>query len=124
MSVPSSNTWPSVGLVRAPSMASRVDLPEPERPTIDTNSPARSSRLAPRTAACPGPYRLLSDCAERVTSSPFRLDEGVGRHAAHPPRRQERADETEHGGEHQRREHGGLQDSERRPGERDAEQTE
>jgi hypothetical protein len=50
-SVPSSNSLPSVGMVKAPSMAIRVDLPEPERPTIETNSPRLSSRLTPRTAA-------------------------------------------------------------------------
>ena len=38
-SVPSSRSLPSVGLVKAPSMAIRVDLPEPDRPTIETNSP-------------------------------------------------------------------------------------
>jgi hypothetical protein len=50
-SVPSSKSFPSVGLVKAPSMAISVDLPEPERPTTEMNSPRRNSRLAPRTAA-------------------------------------------------------------------------
>jgi hypothetical protein len=49
-SVPSRRSLPSVGLVKAPSMAIRVDLPEPERPTIEMNSPRRSSRLASQTA--------------------------------------------------------------------------
>jgi len=44
------STLPSLGSAKAPSIASSVDLPEPERPTIETNSPAASSRLAPRTA--------------------------------------------------------------------------
>ena len=39
-----------VGLVKAPSMAINVDLPEPDRPTIEMNSPRLSSRLTPRTA--------------------------------------------------------------------------
>src|SRR6266851_614067 len=71
-SAPSSDSFPRVGLVKAPSMAIRVDLPEPDRPTIETNSPARNSRLAPRTASYPGapPYRLVSDCADRVTARP------------------------------------------------------
>jgi hypothetical protein len=51
MSVPSSRTLPSVGLVKAPSIAIKVDLPEPDRPTIATNSPACRSRLALRTAS-------------------------------------------------------------------------
>jgi len=50
-SVPSSSSLPSVGLVNAPSMAISVDLPEPDRPTIEMNSPRLSSRLTPRTAA-------------------------------------------------------------------------
>src|SRR5712691_2691604 len=96
-SVPSSNSLPCVGLVKAPSIAIRVDLPEPDRPTIETNSPAASSRLAPRTASWPGavPYRLVSDCADRATSTPLRLDELIGRHATDPPRREKGADETQ-----------------------------
>jgi hypothetical protein len=50
-SVPSSRSVPSVGLVKAPSMAIRVDFPEPDRPTIDTNSPTSSSRVTSRTAS-------------------------------------------------------------------------
>src|SRR5437660_5576995 len=38
-SLPSSKSLPSVGLVKAPSMAISVDLPEPERSTIEMNSP-------------------------------------------------------------------------------------
>src|SRR5712691_7323635 len=96
-SAPSSDSLPWVGLVKAPSIAIRVDLPEPDRPTIETNSPAASSRLAPRTASWPGavPYRLVSDCADRATSTPLRLDELIGRHATDPPRREKGADETQ-----------------------------
>src|SRR5260370_19241045 len=75
-SLPSSNTLPSVGFVRAPSKASKVDLPEPERPTIETNSPVRNSRLPSRTAsyAGPAPYRLVTDCADRITSLGFQSE--------------------------------------------------
>ena len=67
-SVPSSKSRPCVGLVKAPSMAISVDLPEPERPTIEMKSPRPTSRLASRTAAQAeaAPYRLLSDCADSV----------------------------------------------------------
>src|SRR5260370_15336146 len=107
-------------------MAIRVDLPEPDRPTIETNSPTRNSRLAPRTASYPGapPYRLVSDCADRVTSPPFCVNERIRRHSTHPPRRQKGADKTEDCRKYDRQDCADMQDRERRPRERDAEQTE
>src|SRR4051812_48806924 len=98
MSVPSSNNLPSVGGVSAPSIANRVDLPEPERPTIETNSLARNSRQAPRTASYPGaaPYLLVSNCADRITAARFCLNERMGRHLTRPPCRHRGADQTEH----------------------------
>jgi hypothetical protein len=51
ISVPPSSTLPSLGSLKAPSIAINVDLPEPERPTTATNSPSDSSRLALRTAS-------------------------------------------------------------------------
>src|SRR4249920_1237796 len=106
ISAPSNKTLPSVGLVRAPSIAISVDLPEPDRPTIDTNSPRRSSRLACRTASYPGPlpYRLVSAWACSVTSPAFHLDECIRCHAAHAPCRQQRPDDAEDRREHDRRE--------------------
>jgi hypothetical protein len=53
MSVPSSVTSPSLGRVSAPSMASKVDLPEPERPTMETNSPAPMRSVTSATAPKP-----------------------------------------------------------------------
>src|SRR5712671_6434000 len=120
-SVPSSSSLPSVGLVRAPSIAISVDLPEPDRPTIDTNSPAFSSRLAPRTASYPGaaPYRLVNDCADKITSAPFGVNECIRRRSAHPPRRQQGANETENGREQDRNYRADLQYRERWPREWD-----
>src|SRR5712691_5976866 len=40
-----SRTWPPVGLSSPATMLSSVDLPQPECPISDTNSPARMSRL-------------------------------------------------------------------------------
>ena len=43
-------TLPDVGLSRAPIMLSRVDLPLPEGPTIETNSPFLMERFSPLRA--------------------------------------------------------------------------
>ena len=43
--VPFMSTVPDVGVSRRPMMLSRVDLPQPEGPMIDTNSPFCISRL-------------------------------------------------------------------------------
>lgn len=45
MSIPLINTWPLVGLSKAPSILSNVLFPLPEGPTMDTNSPALTVKL-------------------------------------------------------------------------------
>src|SRR3712207_7826727 len=45
ISCPFMNTFPEVGLSRAPMMFKRVDLPLPDGPTIETNSPLFISKL-------------------------------------------------------------------------------
>src|SRR6185312_9534272 len=49
-SAPSMKTLPDVGCVRPPSTCSRVLLPLPEAPTMDTNSPASTVSDTPRSA--------------------------------------------------------------------------
>jgi hypothetical protein len=39
------HTLPEVGLSKAPSILSKVDLPLPEGPTTDTNSPLFTEKL-------------------------------------------------------------------------------
>ena len=67
---------PSARAGQRAERSGKVDLPEPDRPTIDTSSPIGNSRLAPRTAWYPGaaPYLLVSDFADRITSAHFRLN--------------------------------------------------
>ena len=50
MSLPSTVTAPPVGRSSPPSMCSKVDLPEPEVPTIATNSPSSTARSTPSSA--------------------------------------------------------------------------
>src|SRR5207245_10035434 len=49
-SVPSSKSRPCVGLVKVPSIAISVDLPEPEGTTIEMNAQRATSRLEVLTA--------------------------------------------------------------------------
>src|SRR5262249_6476881 len=125
-SMPSSSSLPADGRVRAPSIAISVDLPDPERPTIETNSPSCRSRLAPCTASCRRsvPYRLVSDWADRSTLSPFRVDERMRRHSAHTPCREPSAEEAEKHGECDCNDRADLQHRQRRPGEWNTENTE
>ena len=48
---PARRNVPLVGVSRQPRMCIRVDLPEPEGPTIATYSPALIFKLTPRRAA-------------------------------------------------------------------------
>ena len=50
MSFPSTKTLPEVGRSRPPSICSRVDFPEPEVPTMATNSPCSIVRSTPSRA--------------------------------------------------------------------------
>src|SRR5579871_5817235 len=47
MSTPSTKTWPLVGLSNPAMMPSRVDLPDPDGPTMATNAPCSMRRLMP-----------------------------------------------------------------------------
>ena len=55
---PSNATVPSVGLSRASSSRTRVDLPEPDSPMMPTASPSATSRSAPSRAVV---YRFFSN---------------------------------------------------------------
>src|SRR5215218_9682616 len=50
ISCPFMSTFPEVGLSRAPMRFKRVDLPLPDGPTIETNSPLFTSKLTPSRA--------------------------------------------------------------------------
>jgi len=47
---PSKSTRPSVGTSSAPIWLKKVDLPEPDGPMIEMNSPRRMSRSMPLSA--------------------------------------------------------------------------
>src|SRR5690242_3691572 len=77
MSMPSINTWPLVGLSSPAMMPSSVDLPEPEGPTIATNSPLFTSMLMPLRISMRVPPRgrdlrisLASNAGETVVAEP------------------------------------------------------
>ena len=53
-STPSISTVPELGRSRVPMRLRSVDLPEPEGPTMATNSPSSISRLTPAQAATGG----------------------------------------------------------------------
>jgi hypothetical protein len=44
---------PAVGFVRSPMIRSNVDLPQPEGPIKETNSPGSTSRSIPSSAVTP-----------------------------------------------------------------------
>ena len=57
-SAPFSSTWPEVGRSTPPMRCSRVDLPEPEEPTMATNSPSstlKDTSSKARVTASPSP---------------------------------------------------------------------
>src|SRR6266496_6503622 len=56
-SVPSTSTWPELGVSTPPRICSRVDLPEPEGPTMATNSPLFTPKLTlSRALICVSPF--------------------------------------------------------------------
>src|SRR3990172_6529364 len=65
---------PSVGLSSAPSIESRVVLPEPDGPIINTTSPGATDMDTARTAVtsvAPAPYRFVTRSTVNVTVFPF-----------------------------------------------------
>src|SRR5215212_11726317 len=57
MSVPSTNTWPELGVSTPPRMCNSVDLPDPEGPTMATNSPFSTPKLTlSRALICVSPF--------------------------------------------------------------------
>ena len=57
MSVPSTSTLPDVGRSSPARIRSRVDLPQPDSPTMPNRSPGATSKLTPRRAWTTGPGR-------------------------------------------------------------------
>ena len=53
-------------------MRSRVDLPQPDRPTTATNSPSRMSRLSPRNASTEPdrPVKVCETSIKRIIRGP------------------------------------------------------
>src|SRR5262245_983469 len=70
MSVPSTSTWPELGVSTPPRMCSSVDLPEPEGPTMATNSPFSTLKLTRSMAlicVSPFPYTFERLCTLRIS---------------------------------------------------------
>ncbi len=64
--MPSTVSRPADGALMAPRIPSSVDLPAPDSPMIDTNSPGAIRKLTPETASTaesPVPYRLVNSSA-------------------------------------------------------------
>ena len=71
MSSPLSSTVPSSGLVRPESAWRMVVLPQPERPTRQTVSPASATRLKSRTTTCaPSSHESVRFRASRAGGAP------------------------------------------------------
>src|SRR3954466_15362119 len=71
MSVPSTSTWPELGVSTPPRMCSSVDLPEPEGPTMATNSPFSTLKLTSSMAlicVSPFPYTFERLCTLRIST--------------------------------------------------------
>src|SRR5690349_21908945 len=69
---PATWTSPEVGGVRPPMMWKSVDLPEPEGPMMETNSPGRTARSTPRsagTSTLPTRYVLVSSWTRMMAAS-------------------------------------------------------
>src|SRR4026209_2465221 len=102
MSVPSTSTCPELGVSTPPRTRSRVDLPEPEGPTMATNSPFSTLKLTPSMAlicVSPFPYTferlftlsISTLCLQRMSVVPLdevarrvrvrELPDAVGAHA-------------------------------------------
>src|SRR3712207_9268618 len=62
---------PAVGVSRPAMRFSTVDLPQPEGPTMQTNSPAATSRSAPETASVSLPVRGATKDLETPASRSF-----------------------------------------------------
>ena len=51
ISLPATAIWPEVGSSSPAIISSKVDLPQPERPSRQTNSPAPQVKSMPRSAS-------------------------------------------------------------------------
>jgi hypothetical protein len=73
VSTPSMTMRPDVGLSNVPMRLSRVDVPDPEGPTMATNSPREMERETPSSArtTVPSPYSLVRASVWTIKSSPF-----------------------------------------------------
>src|SRR5262249_6951029 len=69
-SAPDHDTVPRVGSIRPATRRNAVDLPQPEGPSSDTNSPARRSRSKRSSATTPLANVLLTPCSVTATSPP------------------------------------------------------
>src|SRR6185503_10794596 len=78
ISVPSTSTWPELGVSTPPRTCSNVDLPEPDGPTMATNSPFSTLKLtSSRALICVSPFpytferlftlRISTMCLQRMS---------------------------------------------------------
>src|SRR5260370_25607051 len=74
-SCPASRMLPALGGVNPPMIWNSVDFPEPDGPTIDTNSPAPTSKFTPRsacTSTSPARYVFRKSRMEMIGASLIR----------------------------------------------------
>src|SRR5438132_976381 len=87
---PSRKYWPDVGRSRQPTMCMKVDLPDPDGPVTERNSPVCTSRFTPRsalTSTSPTTYVLTRFLTEmtfgiRLSASSAASASATGRSAA------------------------------------------
>src|SRR4051794_10722061 len=75
---PSTDTSPMVAVSRPPAMLSRVDLPQPEVPTMQTSSPASTWRSTGPTATTGFVLRRAGKVLMTRTMSSLRAPTGGG----------------------------------------------
>src|SRR5919204_3214389 len=62
--LPFTRTLPAEGSIRSPTIRSSVDLPQPEGPISETNSPGSISRSMPVSATVPPSKRFETSWSE------------------------------------------------------------
>src|SRR6266705_1938661 len=100
-----SRTWPSVGLSSPATILSSVDLPQPECPISETNSPARMSRSI-FSIAQNGPFLVsntmatLSICRYLSVMPSSLVTDAAGEHLRGDDHQPRHADRQAHAGDH------------------------
>src|SRR5215472_1842502 len=100
---PSTSASPRLGAMRPETMLSRVDLPQPDGPTIDTIAPSGTSKLTSRqatTGSRPRGRNTMPTSASRIFAGACGMADGSGARQRGLPAQQPRLDQAHDGAEH------------------------